>query len=160
MIRVMDKTCNKINTYQADIGQIKMTEVPEAHDRKQIKQVLSRLRKPGGIPWSDKQLEQLTSWFRTLVIRGLTKQEFFENGQEVQRTFKESFENPMTRCQYTRAILLYLTALTDAEFSQQFPDLTRTHIADTLNEITRQAGVQRRKQKGFRNPNDAQSNAP
>lgn len=130
------------------------TEV-DVYDRKRIKGILGRLRKPGGLPWNDKQVEQLTTWFRTLANRGYTKSSFFSDPDNVVTTFEAAFTNPMTRCQYTRALLLYLSGLSDAEYEGEYPNIERRNIASILNDITQRAGIQRRRNKTANAPHSA-----
>ncbi|KAJ3026715.1 hypothetical protein HDV00_011645 [Rhizophlyctis rosea] len=92
-------------------------EVHLEDDKTRIHTIMSRARRPGGIPWSDETIGKLTTWFRTLLKRGCTSPSFLRDADSAVRTFEGKFPNPMTRCQYTRTFLTYLSALTDDEFS-------------------------------------------
>jgi len=124
-----------------------MQETDELHNRERVLTVFGRLRKAGGVPWSETQIKQLAGWFRTLSSRGFTDQGFITDREGVVRTFEKAYANPMTRCQYTRAFLLYLSGLTDEEYKQEYTTVSRADIASLMNDITRRAGVERRSQK-------------
>lgn len=107
------------------------------HDRKRVKAVLTKARRPGGVAWSDAQTEQMTSWFRTLVMRGLTNYKLMSDGLSFKSAFEKTFPNRMTRCQYKRTYLAYLSGLTEEEFATEYPDLQRDYVVALLNDVTR-----------------------
>lgn len=114
------------------------------YDRKRVKSIIARVRRPGGIPWGDAQVDKLTSWFRMLATRGLTEGAVLANPKVAAQKFEESFPNPVSRSQYIRAFMNYLTGLTDAEFDVEYPTVERNHLVDLLKSVTHRAGVERR----------------
>jgi len=114
------------------------------YDRDRVKGVISRVRRTGGLPWGPAQIETLTSWFRTLVARGLTNEEVFAQEGVAISEFSNAFPNPVSRAQYVRAFLNYLSGLTDEEFSHEYTVMSRDELVNQLKTVSYQANAQRR----------------
>jgi len=82
-----------------------------------------------------------------LATRGLTKPAVLENLDSAVQGFENSVPNPVSRAQYIRALLNYLSGLTDVEFADEYPTLTRQSLTDTLKMVSRRAGEERRSKK-------------
>lgn len=119
-------------------------ELDERYDRERLLEVLSRLRKTGGIPLDEKKKLRVASWFRTLARRNLVECNALVDAQSVSRSYKEAFPNPMSRGQYTRAFLAYIGGLTDEEYEQEYPTIPRGELVQTMWKITLEAGKERR----------------
>jgi hypothetical protein len=112
-------------------------------DKERIKQVLSRVRSAGGLTAPEKQIEGLTVWFRTLVKKGYTKVSFLSDREEAGKAFVAAYPNPMTRQQYMRAFIRYLSGLHDDEYETEFPGLDRTQLVTLLQGVTSAATKER-----------------
>jgi hypothetical protein len=121
----------------------------ENYDRNHVFEVLSRVRKTGGIPLTENQKQQFQQWFRTLAVRGHTRREFLEDAEHVEKTYKEKFPNPNSRTQFIRAFMMYITGLTDDEFISEYGGLTREQIARTMRKVNTEANLERKERRSI-----------
>jgi hypothetical protein len=112
--------------------------------RQRVLEVLGRVRKTGGLPLSEAQKRQFQQWFRTIAARGHTSVDFFRNADEVSYTYRKAFPNPNSRGQYIRALMMYITGLTDNEFAAEYPGFTREGIANMMRKINAEANRERK----------------
>jgi hypothetical protein len=117
---------------------------PEIYNLQRIRSVISRVRATGGLPPPQAQINQLSTWFRTLTTRGYVAVDFLSNADRVNSKLKGDFPNAMTRSQYLRAFLRYLTGLTDSEYETEFPNLDRRELVTLLQDLSRDANKERR----------------
>jgi hypothetical protein len=117
---------------------------PEIYNLKRIRSVISRVRATGGLPPPQSQVNQLSTWFRTLTTRGYITVGFLSDAERVSSRLRGDFPNAMTRSQYLRAFLRYLTGLTDSEYETEFPNLDRRELVTLLQNLTRDASKERR----------------
>ncbi|KAJ3026713.1 hypothetical protein HDV00_011643 [Rhizophlyctis rosea] len=123
----------------------KEIEVNPLHSRKRVSAILERVTKAGGVPLSSAKKYQYTTWFRTLATRGCATASTVSDPEVAKRAFRESFPNPGTRTHYTRAMLVYIQGLTDEEYAVEYPKTPRHELVQLVNDITREAGMERRK---------------
>jgi hypothetical protein len=108
----------------------------DLYNRQRLKAIISRVRRPGGLPWGETQVERLVSWFRTLATRGYATNAFLAGNKVcVCQTFTDAYPNLGTRFQYVRAFLNYLQGLTDDEFAVEYPAFTRDQLMSLLNDV-------------------------
>jgi hypothetical protein len=93
----------------------------EAEER--LNRALQRVLTTGGLPMDDKQRKSYMGWLRTLARRGHLKESFLMDGDGVGDAFTLYFPNPVSRAQYIRAILIYLSGLTVDEWQKEYPQL-------------------------------------
>jgi len=116
----------------------------QLYSRERVTSVIARVRRTGGLPIPARPLDQYQSWFRTLAKRGYVEPDFLRNGDRVRQQFRRDFPNSMTRAQYVRGFLMYLTGLDDAEFAAEFHDLDREGIVRRLQAVSTEANKERR----------------
>lgn len=126
------------------------TEPSNLYDRKRLMSIFNRLTKAGGVPLDNSKTYQFACWFRTLVARDCVEEAHWVQGDEAKLSFKEKFPNPATRTHYTRAMLVYIQALTDKEYAAEYPNIARIDLVSRINDITRAAGLERRAKKNDR----------
>ena len=129
-------------------GSGKQKDLGEKYTRERVTEVIARVKRIGGLPIPPKPLYQYQSFFRTIAKRGGTSIEFLSDKDLMRRSYREQFPNPMTRSQYVRGFLMYLTGLTDKEFSEEFPGLSREDLVRRLQAIGTEANKERRTQTG------------
>jgi hypothetical protein len=116
----------------------------DKYTKERVTEVIARVKRIGGLPIPPGPLYQFQSLFRTIAKRGGTSVEFLNNRDLMRRAYREQFPNPMTRSQYIRGFLMYLTGLTDEEFSDEFPGLSREDVVHKLQAISTEANKERR----------------
>jgi len=117
------------------------------YSKDRILEILSRVRKGGGLALTEEKKRQVTSWFRTIARRGYVTEDFMRDGQRAKTIFKEQFPGPVTRAHYTRSFMIYLEGLSDEEFMQEYPTLSRGDLAATINTISQEAWQERKAKK-------------
>ena len=118
------------------------------YDRQHVNEILSRVRGSGGLPLSEKAKEQFHVWLKTLMKRKFNTPEFLSDPDTVLDTYKSNFPNPMTRGQYVRSFLAYISGLTDEEFAVFYPNFPlpegRYTLVSTMRRITTEANSERK----------------
>lgn len=109
-----------------------------------IRQVFERARTLGGIAMSAAKRRNYESWFRTLARRGVTTVEAMSDPDGIAKTFGQLFPNPMTRAQFIRSILHYLTWLTDEEYEVEYGKIDRETTVAGLKALVTQANRERK----------------
>jgi hypothetical protein len=107
--------------------------------KNKIHEMAGRLKGPGGIPILESRRKRIQSWLQTLDKRGYLSSAFLSNGQEVRSTFIETFPRPATRAQFLRTILQFISAFTEEEFKNDFPNLNRGRVVEELRSIAADA---------------------
>lgn len=116
----------------------------DLYTRERIGNIIGRLRGLGGMPQKTEYTYRLTTWFRTLSMRGLVSAEFLSNPENVISTFNENFPKCTTRSQYAMTFLKYLTALTDKEYKEEYPNIERAEVVALLKGIISEASKERK----------------
>lgn len=122
-------------------------DLDDRYNRERLLEILSRLRKTGGVPLDEKKRLRVASWFRTLIRRNLVECKALEDAHSVSCNYKTAFPNAMTRGQYTRAFLSYIGGLTDEEYQVEYPTIPRGQLVNMMSRITLEAGQELRKDK-------------
>jgi hypothetical protein len=130
---------------------------PAPYDRERVMTVLGRVRRMGGLPLTDAQKKQFQGWFRTIAVRGHTTEDFLKDPDYVSKTYRESFPNPMSRGQFIRAFMMYVTGLTNEEFHEEYPSLTRESVTELMKKVNAEANQEVRR---IRYPSTQKADAP
>lgn len=112
-------------------------------EKERVKEILSRVRSAGGLKPPESQIDRLASWFRTLAKRGWTGVAFLKDAEGARKSFETAWENPMTRQQYMRAFMRYLSGLNDDEYEAEFPGLDRQGLVTLIQSVTGAATKER-----------------
>ncbi|KAJ3034974.1 hypothetical protein HDV00_004515 [Rhizophlyctis rosea] len=111
------------------------TKRANAYDRELVHLALSRVRGSGGIPLTEAYKKSLRVWYGTLASRGMTTPEFLGDPDYVSKAYRETFPNPHSRCQFTRGFLKVIGGLTDKEFGEAYPGLTREGVVTLMKKV-------------------------
>jgi hypothetical protein len=129
------------------------------YSRERVMSIIARVRRIGGLPMPSRPLDQFQSWFRTLAKRGYTQPDFLRDEELVRQTFRRDFPNTMTRSQYVRGFLMYLTGLNDDEFAVEFPGIDREELVKRLQSVGTEANKEREKERPRRRNEPSRSDA-
>ena len=110
-----------------------------AYDSEKVVEILRRVKGPGGLPLTQPHIKCLAQWYKTLASRGHTTAEFVSKPENVSTTYKEKFPNPHSRGQFARGYLAVIGGMTDDEFHEAYPNLTREGIVSTMRKIISEA---------------------
>jgi len=119
-----------------------MTDPQVSHkliNKDKIDELVQRLRGTGGLPLSPSYTKSLKAWLAMIASRGWLEESFLCNKDVVVQTFKDSFPNPGTRSNFSRAVLMYFSALTDDEFAATYPKMTRREAVSIIRAVATEA---------------------
>lgn len=129
-----------------------------AADKEKISMVVDRLKGPGGLPISPQRASKLKTWLNTLGRKGLLSPDIYREQTLVRDAFATFIPNPGTRSTYTNAIMSYVAALDDGEFTNDFPGISRRSLVDTLRNLITESNLENVAVKSKQN--GTMSNAP
>jgi hypothetical protein len=115
----------------------------ETVTKERISDVIDRFRGVGGLPPSPTYVKSLKYWLSGLSRRGFLQVDFLSNKERVRDTFMEAFPNSSSRSQFTRAILTFISLLTDEEFQHEFPGLSREDAVRAVRAVAKVANKDR-----------------
>ena len=123
----------------AEMAAPQESEQYQTPTKERIRELVGRLRGTGGMPLAQNYAKSLRTWLTTLRNRGFLAEEFLQDTARVRETLCSSFPNSSSRSQFSRTILLYFYALTDEEFSDTYPNLTRKDAVDAVKAVASKA---------------------
>jgi hypothetical protein len=132
---------NKINVSPHIYSNMSVTgKQQQLMDKEAVHELVSRLRGTGGVPLSDAYTRSLKCWLVTLAKRGWLDCIFIlQRKEEIEKSFKEAFPNSGSRSNFSRAVLQFFAALTDDEFSNLYPDVSRKDVVDVFRGVAAEA---------------------
>lgn len=107
--------------------------------KERIRELVGRLRGTGGLPLTPGYAKSTMSWMQMMAKRGYLNVDFLEDHERVKATLTTAFPNSSSRSQFCGVILLYFSALTDEEFAEEYPGLTRRDAVDTVRAVASRA---------------------
>jgi len=131
-----------------------------AEDEERLDRSLRRVQTTGGLPMKEKQRKCYMGWLRTLTRRGHLQESFLLDDDAINQTFKIYFPNPVSRAQYLRAILMYLSGLTSDEWQAQYPQLVleRERVILSLKSHITSANKERKSNSNAANATPGEKN--